>query len=713
MIPEPLLPPTSPLPPPRTTAQSGAGARPTAPVTPAPEVAPQAAGRTQVPDQARRLAVPGRRVEPMLALALSLVAGAAAYVLDAPREASAPLFALPAVALLALVAPTLPGARLVRAFAMLAAAAVAGFEAPALVPVTVLVVLATAAAYPALLTPAAARVVTLGSILALAVPLGGQLLDAGFTVGGDPLGDVTEFFTGGTDPQATATRLGLAGAAAVVLVLGWAGAAGRRTLTATAAIAESRARDARLATAELARAAARDGLTGLPNREALLRHTTRALAELHGDEPAPARRAIVVFDVDRFATLVSAVGPEVADDVLRQLATRLRAAADPDDLVACTGRHQLAVLVGGETREDAATAAARNLATVFDVPVTAGGRELSITCSVGAAVAGPDVATADALLHAAQEAVAAAREAAREPGRAGQSSGHRVATSDPALRARTADRARTELELWDAVRRGGDRGIDLSYQPVLALGRDREHDAVVAVEGLARWTRTDGIVVPPRRFIPLADELGLGVTLGLRLLDEALDRLVAWRHAGYAVEQVWLNLSPGQLADPELAHLVSARLAARTIPASSLMVEVGTTTFAESDQAVATLGTLRKLGVAVALDDFGRSGVSLSALQRLPITHVKLDEELAPDFARPGGVASATAALCRSLGLRAIAEGIETREQLEGARAAGVDAVQGFAVAGVLTAQDTSAHLPGARQADRQDGRVPTGRTPA
>ena len=697
LLPGPLLPPTSPLPPRRdgaarralrTGATAPAGATPATPLGTAPGLLPRDPGRTQVPDEARRMTAPRRHVEPALAAALTLTAGIAVWALDAPRTAAVPLLALPAVGALALVAPALRGGRLLRGLALLAAAAAAGFVAPGLVPVTVLVVLATAAAYPNLLAPPAARVVTLGSILALAVPLGGQLRAAGFSPGDSPLRDVAEFFVGGTDPQATATRLGLAGAAAVVLVLGWAGAANRRTLTATASLAESRARDVRLASAEIARAAASDLLTGLANRDALLRDATRALAHVPAGGTEPSRRAIAVFDIDRFTTLVDGSGLDVADDVVRQLATRLRAAADAGDVVARTGRHEFAVLFAGETREDAATTTARTLATVFDVPVTTASRETTVTCSIGVAVAGPGLATAEALLHAAQEAAVAARLSGRS----------RIVTSDPALRAHASDQARLEVELCDAVR---DRRLDLAYQPVLALGRDAPHDQVVAVEALARWRRQDGTVVPPWRFIPLADELGIGVTLGLQLIDDALDRLVAWRHAGYAVEQVWLNLAPSQLLDPEFAHMVSARLAARSIPAQSLMVEVGAGTFVESEQATSTLGMLRSIGVAVALDDFGRTGVSLSALRHLPVTHVKLDHELAPDFARSPGVASGAVKLCRSLGLRVIAEGIETQDQLDGARAAGVDAVQGFAVAGLLASHEVSPYLPKSRPVTR------------
>ena len=680
-------------------AASPDAASPDAASPTAPGHAVRAADPTQLPDQTARLAAPGHRVEPVLAAALSAAAAAAVWVLDVPRGAALPLLALPVTGLLSLLSPALlpiqhrvrlpRGGRLLRGLLLLAAAAAAGVAEPLLVPLAVLVVVATVAAYPAMLAPAAGRAVTLGGIAALAVPLGGQLRDAGIGTSGDPLPQLRAFFLTAGDPVAGATRLGLAGGMAVVAVLGWAAAVNRRTLRAAASLAESRARDVRLATAEVARAASRDALTGLPNRDALLRDVTLALSQVPEPSTGPARRGVVVFAIDRFRTLVDGTGPAVADDVVHQLANRLRATAAPDDVVARVGQHEFAVLLGGETREDAATEAARDLATVLDVPVSAGDRDLFVTCSVGVAVAAPGssahgIRTAEDLLHAAEDAARAATH----------TSGARIVTSDHALRAATADRARLEVELRDAVAR---RRIGLAYQPVLALGIDAEHDHVVAVEALARWTRDDGTVVPPRRFIPLADELGLGVTLGLRIVDEALDRLVAWRHAGYAVEQVWVNLAPSQLLDPEFAHMVSARLAARAVPASSLMVEIGAGMLVESEQAISTLGMLRSLGVAIALDDFGRAGTSLTALRHLPVTHAKLDPELAPDLARRGGVAFAAATLCRTLGLRVIAEGIETHAQLEGARAAGADAVQGFAVAGLLGPQEVPPHLRPAR----------------
>ena len=205
--------------------------------------------------------------------------------------------------------------------------------------------------------------------------------------------------------------------------------------------------------------------------------TTRALAQVPAGGTGPARRAIAVFDIDRFTTLVDGSGLDVADDVVRQLATRLRAAADAGDVVARTGRHEFAVLFAGETREDAATTTARTLATVFDVPVTIGEpravRHLLDRRRRGRP--GPG-----------DRRGAAARRAGggRAPRRLPAAS--RIVTSDHALRAHTADQARLEVELRDAVR---DQRPASPTSRCSRSAATPPHDHVVAVEALARWTR--------------------------------------------------------------------------------------------------------------------------------------------------------------------------------------------------------------------------------
>jgi EAL domain-containing protein (putative c-di-GMP-specific phosphodiesterase class I) len=156
------------------------------------------------------------------------------------------------------------------------------------------------------------------------------------------------------------------------------------------------------------------------------------------------------------------------------------------------------------------------------------------------------------------------------------------------------------------------------------------------------------------------------------------------------IDQVWVNLAPSQLEDPEFAHEMAAQLAIRGLAPSSVVLEVSAGRFSESEQCVATLGLLRSLGIAVALDDFGRSGTSLSALRRLPISAVKLDPSLAPDLSRQNAVPKAMAQLSRALGLRVVVKGVETMAQLRGAREIQADAVQGFAIARPMSAEDVT-----------------------
>jgi EAL domain-containing protein (putative c-di-GMP-specific phosphodiesterase class I) len=222
----------------------------------------------------------------------------------------------------------------------------------------------------------------------------------------------------------------------------------------------------------------------------------------------------------------------------------------------------------------------------------------------------------------------------------------------------------------------------------LALGDGIADDRIVGAEALARWTRADGSLVEPLRFIPLADELGLGLTLGLQVLDRALAALVTWRHEGVGVDQVWVNLAPSQLNDPEFAHEVAAQLAIRGLATSTLVLEISAGSLPETEQALTTLGMLRSLGIAIALDDFGRAGTSLSALRRLPISAVKLDHQLTAELDQQDAVPRSISQLCRTLGLRVIVKGVETMGQLHGAREIKADAVQGLAIARPMSALD-------------------------
>ena len=636
---------------------------------------PGAHGPTQLPDPVHRTATPSRLIEPALAMSLPAAGALAAWGVAARTVAWIPLAAVLTMGVLALVWPGGAVVRTIRGLVVLTAASAIAVAEPALVPLALAVVLASAAIYPALVVPAAGRLLTAACVGALGLPLAYDVL----TAESDP----ADALLGGVDPGVVAGRLALVGGMAIAAVLGWSAGATRRALTATASLAERRGTAARRATAELTHASSHDVVTGLPNRDAMLREVTVALTR---EAVMGGRVALIVLDIDRYATLVDSFGPTVGDDVVRQVGRRLRAARPAADLVARIGRHQFAVVTAGlpdgMTPEDCSSMA-RRMTALLEGGVRSGGRELSITCSIGIAVSDEGLDNADALTHAADEAMRAARQVGRS----------RWATFNQAMRAHNQTQAALEIELREAVRQ---RRIDVAFQPVLALDEERGNH-IVAVEALARWTRDDGSAVPPMRFIPMADDLGLGVTLGLQVIDRALDVLAEWREAGAQVEQMWVNVAPSQLADPEFATMVSARLAARGIPPASLVVEIGASCLVDSEQAHSTLGMLRSLGIGVALDDFGRSGTSLAALRHLPIGTLKLDYQLATDLGRYDAVPRAMTALAHELGLRVVVEGVETLDQLRGAQEIGADLAQGYSVARPAMADDVLGMLPRTR----------------
>jgi diguanylate cyclase (GGDEF)-like protein len=642
---------------------------PTAALDAAARLAPRrTAGRTQVPDPIQLATEPSRLPEALLITVLSLVAGLAAWGTAAPSQVWVPLTALPVVGLIALILPGGNWARALRATALLTAAASLPLLSPSMTPVTLVVALAAVATYPMLVGTAAGRAITLLAAGSLIAPLAIQAFAA------EPLD--LHFLIEPDRGAIGAVRLALGSGILVVALIGSLAMTSRRTLADTASIAVIRERTARAASAQVGLASACDSATGLPNREALLRAVTIALDS--GDlglYRSPRRQVgLVLVEIDRFAVLADSLGAAVADDLAAQVAQRLRAEHPVERFLARVGRHQFAMMIQGATDDSCATAA-RSISTLMTEPVISGGRELSVTCSIGAAISGPGLSLADDLLQAADEACRAAQRSGRS----------RWVMFDLAVRAHAQSQATLEIELRDAVRNGS---IEVAFQPLLSLGTNGTDDRIVGAEALARWTRPDGSTVEPLRFIPMADELGLGLSLGMQVIEHALAALVTWRHEGVGVDQVWVNVAPSQLNDPEFAHEVAAQLAIRGLTAASLVLEVSAGCLPESDQALSTLGMLRSLGIAVALDDFGRSGTSLSTLRRLPISAVKLDHQLAVELGRQDAVPRSIAQLCRTLGLRVIVEGVGTMVQLHGARQIEADAVQGFAIARPMSAED-------------------------
>jgi diguanylate cyclase (GGDEF)-like protein len=443
-----------------------------------------------------------------------------------------------------------------------------------------------------------------------------------------------------------------------------------RRASRLAAIAIERNR----ASSELRRLATHDILTDLPNRTLLIDRLTHALARSlrNGTEVA-----VVFSDLDEFTLLNESLGHEAGDWVLRQVAQRLSAAVRPGDTVARFGGDKFVVVADGMSGATAHRLAERLHAALRPPLLHPSEGELTVSATLGVALANAHTFPSDAL----RRADSALYDAKR--------SGAATRLYSAELRRRATE----QLQLHGALRRALQRDeLRLAYQPVTDLASGE----VVAVEALTRWTSPQLGSVSPARFIPAAEETGLIAELGQWALETAAAQGRAWVDAGLPVA-VAVNLSSRQLLDPTLAERVERTLSAAGLEPTMLVIEVTETALIEHDvQAAQSLGALSALGVHVALDDFGTGYSSFARLRRLPIEIVKIDREFVaglgvdPDA---NAIVTAIVALAEALGLLVTAEGVETEQQLEQLRALGCAYVQGFLLGRPQPAAETTALL--------------------
>jgi diguanylate cyclase (GGDEF)-like protein len=387
--------------------------------------------------------------------------------------------------------------------------------------------------------------------------------------------------------------------------------------------------------------------------------------------------AVLFLDLDHFKDVNDSRGHDAGDRLLIAVAARLRAAVGERDTVARLGGDEFAVHLAGVTDPGAAARAADRLLAALAAPFSLDGQVLTTGGSVGIAIADAAYARPEELLRDADLALYRAKAA----GRGG------YALFDPAMHARLLDRLALEGDLARATERDELR---VYYQPMVALSSGR----VTYLEALVRWQHPVRGLVAPGDFIPLAEETGLIVPLGRRILATACRQVVAWGRAypdtpppGLAV-----NLSPRQFRDPGLVDGVQAILAETGLAAARLTLEVTESVAMERvEETLATLAALRALGVRLALDDFGTGHSSLAYLRELPLDTLKIDRSFFRDTPQNRVIVRAVTALAHGLGLAVTAEGLETAGQVAWARAAGCDRGQGYYFARPLPPEEIAA----------------------
>lgn len=433
----------------------------------------------------------------------------------------------------------------------------------------------------------------------------------------------------------------------------------QRALAGLCALVEQAA--TRLAlTDELQHTAHHDSLTGLANRRVLLRELTAALT-LH---PEPGSRGLLMVDLDDFKAINDSLGHHAGDEHLVEVARRIRAVAQPEDLVARLGGDEFAVLVRSPATDALLDTAGKVLAAlVTDRAAPAVG------ASIGATSWRPEEDVATVLGHA-----DVALYASKSHGKA------TVTEFTPALLETGARRKSMQEDL----RRDLDV-LQVHYQPVIELGTGR----IDGCEALVRWSR-DGVAVSPSEFVPLAEECGLVVELGRRVLRQVLADLPQLQAHGRRPLSVAVNVSAPQLEDPQLLELV--RRGVQGCAGASFLVEMTERVLIKDDDAtLAALHRLTDAGAHLVLDDFGSGYSAIGYLRRLPVDGIKLDRSVvagvdrAPQHRR---LVSGLVAMCREMGISTLAEGVETTGEHECVTELGVTLAQGFVFAPALPLPD-------------------------
>ena len=405
-----------------------------------------------------------------------------------------------------------------------------------------------------------------------------------------------------------------------------------------------------------------DALTGLPNRRLLQDRLGQAIAR---GRRSRGRCALLLVDVDRFKRVNDSLGHAAGDRVLAMVAERLQRGRRAEDTAARLGGDEFAVLLPEvSSPEDAALVADRVLA-VLSEPFTLDGRELIVTASVGVAVWPDDATDAETLFSRADAAMYRAKAHGRNRAETG------TAEADDGA----GERLELGVELWHAIRRDELR---LLFQPLVDL-RD---GSVVGLEALLRWQHPRLGLLPPGAFVPVAEEAGMAADLDRWVLRRACAEAAGW--AGRPVA-VTVNVCPSRFGDAPLtlADDVALELTRSGLPAERLIVEINERTVISDPEPVAhELGRLRRLGVGVALDDFGAGHTSLTHLRRLPIGMLKIDIDLVRGVGDPDTdhrrVLAAVTTLAHILGMTVTAEGVERQEQLQVLQETGCNAGQGF-----------------------------------
>lgn len=416
-----------------------------------------------------------------------------------------------------------------------------------------------------------------------------------------------------------------------------------------------------------------DSLTGLANRHLFKDRAAQALAYAQRHQVIV---ALLFMDLDRFKVINDTLGHELGDHLLQEVAERLKKCVRSSDSVArdtvipqsCLARlggDEFTVLLNNLTNPDDAGRVAQRIHRELAEPFHLGQHEAFVTATIGIACFPTDGLDLDALLKNADTAMYSVKSLGRN--------GYKFYSSS------MNEHAEERFALEADLRRALDRGeLMVYFQPLI----DLRTGAIVKAEALLRWHHPSLGILPPGKFLQIVEEVGLGARIGEWVLRAACTQARNWSVTGHPSIRLAVNLSDSQFHDTNLTNTVAGVLDETKFPAELLDLELTETiVFRNPEHTIATLQDLRTLGVHLSLDDFGTGFSSLRHLQQYPINALKIDQSFVRNIAgneRDAAITRTVIAMAHSLGLRVLAEGVETRDQLDFLREHGCEEVQGF-----------------------------------
>ena len=433
----------------------------------------------------------------------------------------------------------------------------------------------------------------------------------------------------------------------------------------------------KLAEQEIFHLAHHDSLTGLANRLSLGQGLKQAISHARRNDW---KLAVMFIDLDRFKDVNDMFGHDIGDRLLVQTAQRLMACVRESDIVARLGGDEFVVVLFDVADPDAVSQVAEKIRESLGQPYLIEDKSLQATPSIGVAMFPADGATGETLMKNADTAMYHAKGKGR----------NNVQFFTAHMEKAAHDRLMMERELRQALALGQ---FELHYQPQVSGHGGR----VLGVEALVRWRHPQRGLVPPLEFIPVAEETGIILPLGEWVLDEACRQRRRWQDQGVADITMAVNLSAQQLGDARLLDCVTQTLAKHGLSGASLELEITESMLMENvDSSIEKLKALRTMGVKLAIDDFGTGYSSLSYLKMLPIHALKLDRAFVRDIetdASDMAICMSTIALAHNLGLKVVAEGVETEAQRRLLVDHGCDMLQGYLFSKPLAAPEASSFL--------------------